>query len=117
MTKQEIFSKVKKHLLAQMKKSMRESPKGRVCAYRGENNTSCSVGCLISDSEYKVNMEGYAVNRLLNNFNDLVQTILPNDLNEEEGMYFLVLLQEIHDMCPVSDWKYQLEKLESEQSL
>ena len=48
MDAQEIFDTVAEHLFTQGKQAV--SDKG--CAYRGRDNTTCAVGCLIKDSEY-----------------------------------------------------------------
>lgn len=48
MTKQEIYDTVCAHLAQQKTRAMAETR----CAYRGQNNTSCAVGCLIKDEEY-----------------------------------------------------------------
>lgn len=63
MTYQEIFTKVRNHLLAQNKKSLipphQELTSG--CAYRGIGNTACAIGCLIPDSLYTIELEGRSV--------------------------------------------------------
>lgn len=113
MTKQEIFSKVKKHLLAQGKKSLT----GTVCGYRGEDNTQCAIGCLIPDNEYDVEMEGNSARRLLLRYEKLEKLILPSDLNKEDGRIFLTQLQEIHDSYCISTWKHALKCFANEKKL
>jgi len=49
MTAQQLFNKMGNHLLTQGRKSM--GPSG-YCAYRGQGNTCCAVGILITDEEY-----------------------------------------------------------------
>ncbi len=58
MTNQEIFDKVKTHLLTQGKKS---KTLGVGCAYRGESGAMCAAGCLISDEHYSSALEHTAV--------------------------------------------------------
>jgi hypothetical protein len=64
MTKQEIYDKVKSHLLAQGRKSQMLKPGERTigkfsnCAYRGEGGLKCALGCLIDDRFYKETLEG-----------------------------------------------------------
>lgn len=53
-TPQEVFDYVAKHLIKQGKQAVA----GSNCAYRSPEGLSCAVGCLITDEEYNVNMEG-----------------------------------------------------------
>lgn len=52
---QQVFNKVIKHLVKQNCKATDWC--GR-CKYRGDNGTSCAVGCLISDKYYDESIEG-----------------------------------------------------------
>ncbi len=54
MNNQEIYDKVSKHLLTQNKKSKLDGK----CSYRGDNHTSCAIGCLIPYDLYDSQMEG-----------------------------------------------------------
>jgi hypothetical protein len=63
MTPQEIFDKVCTHLMTQRTRSIQV-----ICAYRGENNTMCAIGCLLSDEMYCSQMEGESINGLVNRF-------------------------------------------------
>lgn len=53
---QTVFDKVVRHLRKQNRKSIHSHHK-TICAYRGENNTSCAIGCLIADDEYDEQIE------------------------------------------------------------
>ena len=70
-TIQEVFDHVAAHLIKQGKQSLTDKKEGYSysgiygCAYRGVNGTSCAVGCLIPDDEYKVVIEGVSVIELL----------------------------------------------------
>jgi hypothetical protein len=64
MTKQEIFDKVATHLFTQ---GMRSIDSEERCCYRGPNNTSCAIGCLIPDENYDKNMENECIVTLINN--------------------------------------------------
>ena len=55
------------------------------CAYRGEDDTMCAVGCLIADDEYKPVFEKTTVEQLE----------LPHRLREHVDM--LQMLQNFHD--------------------
>lgn len=63
MSYQQVFDHVVMHLAKQGKRSMREEGGG--CAYRGKDNTSCAVGCLINDTDYKYQFEGYPIKQLV----------------------------------------------------
>lgn len=67
ITKQQIFTKVKAHLLQQGKQSMRQTKPVQICAYRGDEGLKCAIGCLIPDNEYSSCIEGYAIHALINN--------------------------------------------------
>lgn len=53
MTKQEIYDTVCAHLAKQKTRSMTMDS----CSYRGEDNKSCAVGCLITNDEYDEEMD------------------------------------------------------------
>ncbi len=104
LTRQEIFTKVKTHLLKQGKKSWLFG----ACAYRGEDGTSCAVGCLIPDELYSPNLEGEGV------------TSPAFDLLFERSsgwnVHFthrdlLLKLQYIHDNHPPRCWAMSLSRL------
>jgi len=50
-TKEKIFNHVARHLRSQGKRSL-INPNIDACGYRGDKNTMCAVGCVISDDEY-----------------------------------------------------------------
>ena len=100
-TAQEVFDHVAEHLLKQGKRSLSALEEGSEysyssgCSYRGVNGTSCAVGCLIPDDEYKVVIEGVSVIELLDE--KAVPTL--NSLNDNiEGLQSMLLdLQVFHD--------------------
>lgn len=62
MTNQEVFDTVVRHLKVQGKRSGVYKanppwPEKFYCLYRGPNNTSCAVGCLIPDDMYSPDLE------------------------------------------------------------
>lgn len=105
-TDEQIFKFVTQNLLRQGVQSRgqyqgQEHDDG--CAYRGKEQLRCAAGMLISDSEYRFNMEGEAITRMLfSKFPD-VYTLLRN------GTTFglLIALQFEHDNRPARTWKYQ----------
>jgi len=116
MTKQEIFDKVVKHLLTQKKPAMSS---GGACAYRGQDNTSCAVGCLIPDDKYSMVIEGVGVlniNVSLNQGHKVLKSILRSegvDTKDDVTLELLSDLQYLHDGFPYNTWKRELTTLAS----
>lgn len=101
---QEIFTKVKDHLLAQNAKALATSD-GFTCAYRGHNNLKCAAGVLIKDEHYHPAME--------DKFADhprVAQGLIASGVNmNDQNVSSLVRgLQTIHDTHPVTDWGAEL---------
>lgn len=102
---QEIFNEVATHLLKQGKASRVNFG---VCLYRGPDNTSCAVGCLIPDEMYDQKMEGRGASLLVmdaqaGDFN------LPNWF--KYNLPLLGMLQRIHDEAEPEDWRKKLLQL------
>ncbi len=109
MTRQEIYNKVKAHLLTQNQQSMRTFEYGDGCAYRSENGLSCAIGCLIPDDLYNAGIEGSDVHGLLDNYDGEFDFLRPTD-HVESSCCFLEYLQNIHDKYPVEEWEQRLTK-------
>ena len=106
MTKQEIYTKVRNHLLAQGAKSKTVATGN--CAYRGDHGGMCAIGCLIPDSKYTPDIEGYRVT------SPRVQETLglptENRTQEDyENVRFLRELQDIHDGYYPEQWREELD--------
>jgi hypothetical protein len=55
---QNIYNRVRDHLLAQGERSMRTvRGYGTLCAYRGDDGRKCAVGALISNEAYSIDLE------------------------------------------------------------
>ena len=93
-TAQEVFDQVATHLLKQKTRSTSENG----CAYRGPNGLKCAAGCLISDEEYKPDMEGAVWTRLF--YNGYVSS---------HHMELIRGLQIIHDSYPPAEWEHELK--------
>lgn len=91
LTAQEIFDTVARHLLKQGKRSM----KGEHCAYRGDGDTACAVGCLMTDDESAPELEGSSVEGLVS------RGALPNRLRPHARL--LGRLQRVHDEVEYND--------------
>ena len=105
MTEQEIFNTVCDHLMKQGEHSMNYNG----CAYRGLKGQKCAVGCLITDDEYSVGMEGSDVERLFDR-GDLPSRLKPH-------AELLVRLQIIHDGGAVPNWPTHLRMLAAKRNL
>lgn len=110
-TKQEISDQICEHLMIQQQKSVTVSPQR--CVYRLDSSDSdhiikCAAGCLISDTEYSIDMEN-------ENFVSLLQSLNINEACDEffraktndikfKPLHDLILLiskfQKIHDLYP-----------------
>lgn len=112
------FKKVKKHLLTQKQKSQSPHVFTDKCQYRGNNNTSCAIGCLIPDEIYSHDMEFNTFDNLYNKFYESVKSYLSplyiKVIFNNEELYLGSLLQNIHDYHDVEEWESILNKLESQ---
>ncbi len=100
LTAQMLFDSVAEHLLAQGKKSLRQSRGYEACAYRGHGGLKCAVGAVILDHEYFPGMEGVPVSELV------VCGLLPDRLVPHERL--LRALQNTHDTFEPEDWRYEV---------
>lgn len=87
MTPQQIFDKVAVHLMEMDKPSKFDGG----CAYRGEDNSQCAVGCLIDDEHYEKRMEGKPVDALISHYGHTLPSFFVKNLN------LFVSLQHTHD--------------------
>jgi hypothetical protein len=103
---QEIYDRVRNHLLNQKKPAM--SGEG-FCAYRGNEGTMCAIGCLMDDSFYSERYEGCGVKEL------------PEEaisyLGGENMLGLLHDLQEVHDNHSYLKWKSQLRAVAEKHGL
>lgn len=93
MTRQEVYSFVRKHLLAQGQRSRINGETG--CAYYGVGKLRCAVGCLIPRKEYRKGFEGNGVGPVFHMLKPAKQPITYNLLNAH--LELLRELQTIHD--------------------
>ena len=94
---QEVFDYVASHLIRQGRQSKTDDLSYGGCSYRGNGGTSCAVGCLIPDEEYKVVLEGLSVTELLGEKSVPTLTSLNENIEDLESM--LMDLQVFHDNC------------------
>ena len=89
MPAQEVFDTVVRHLHTQGKQAYTYE---EGCRYRMEGGLTCAVGCLITDAEYDVRMEGKSVQMLIDRGMALPIMLEHCDLLKE--------LQDVHDYAP-----------------
>ena len=98
-TIQEVFDHVAGHLIKQGRQSKIGSYEYDGCSYRGIGGTSCAVGCLIPDNEYKFEFEGMSFTEIAEH--EYVPTLnkLLEDANGDADnlMSMLTELQIFHD--------------------
>ena len=100
-TEQEVFDQVSQHLIT----LDAQSTDDRTCQYH-YGALQCAAGCLISDEEYKPEMEGLPWSRLCEKY---VVTVAHSILITE--------LQHIHDQRHPDVWDEALNKLAAEYGL
>jgi len=97
---QEIFDFISNHLLTQNERSGDVGYRKMFsCKYKSSTGLKCAVGCLMSDEEYDVKLEGYGINS--NKFNKFNIS--------EDRKDLLRALQMIHDSIKPDSWKRELE--------
>ena len=99
MTLQEIYDKVRNHMLKQGRRSV-ISDNSRSCAYRGSGGMMCAVGCLIPDEKYSPDIEGMSAEKLK-------EGLFPFPLTQRVRC-LLSELQLIHDFREVHKWEHHL---------
>jgi len=107
MNKQQIFDKVKTHLLTQMKRSSIIKYDNSICLYRGPDGLMCAAGCVIPDSIYDRRMEGKTIGVIISGtaFN------MPAWMNQNQNKHLLTSLQDLHDSVDPSDWGSALKRV------
>jgi hypothetical protein len=118
MNQQEIFNKVRNHLLTQNQKSIHpiNRPDGSPnCQYKTETGLMCAIGCLFPEGFDTSEVEGcYAGNERV------VSILLNSGILEKRSsriINLLVELQRIHDSYNVSYWPEKLKEIAAEYKL
>jgi hypothetical protein len=104
MTPQEIFDRVSRHLLTQKRQAF-DDMAGR-CSYVTHDGLKCAVGCLIPDEHYHPALEGLTVTARCERMD-----ILLTSLGVRESLDLLKMLQDVHDLIEVCDWKVSLQEI------
>lgn len=109
MTNQELYTKVRNHLLTQNQKSLmvrngKVDPNEHVCAYRGLNGLRCAIGILIPQTNYQKVFEDKTISV------PSIQAAIPSvDWSTQECL--LTSLQLVHDEYEVGEWKLRLDRV------
>lgn len=101
MTNQELYTRVRRHLLTQNAKSLNEVGK---CMYRGDHGRRCAIGCLIANVNYLPQLETHSTTA--------VCVRVAAQLSEAQTFDSLSLasqLQMVHDSLPVVGWPRALD--------
>lgn len=113
-TDEQVYGYIKAFLLHQNEKSEMVAIG---CAYRGDNNRKCAIGCLILDEFYDQEFEGglppahenYKVTQKGSMIVNAITKSLPNwKINYD----LLVNVQQIHDSYEVYSWQYEFNRRE-----
>ena len=104
MSIQEIFEKVREHLLTQGEAAVSSD---NSCMYKMHSGLQCAVGCLISDEAYSEKLEGKMVEM------ELVQEALSKSGIElsNDVIHMLADLQCMHDDEEVETWPKHLDEI------
>lgn len=106
MNKQEIFDRVKTHLLRQGKRSLGTvHSEGRVPRYKNDEGLTCAIGYLLDPDAYSEEFEGQAVTE------PMVEEALRKSgvVPENDDDYALLRdLQAVHDISPPEWWERKL---------
>lgn len=95
-TAQKVFDKVAEHLIKQGKKSISKG----MCMYRSPDGSKCAAGFLISDEEYRPNMENKPYQDIIEGYN-----------YSRKHLRLISDLQLLHDSEPVYKRREQLVEL------
>lgn len=110
MNRQDIYTKVRTHLLKQNERATDEYGS---CAYRGENGKKCAIGCLIPDDLYDYSFEGEGASELPQaiydylgvNYEEAIQKYSGDGGKDDGDLGFLIGLQNIHDCFDADEWE------------
>lgn len=115
-TQQQVFDQVAAHLLHQNAKSIKDG-KANNCVYRGDNGLKCAAGCLISDDEYKPEMDKAAPEHAPNSGSSWPSLVARELVPCTEHNQFITILQELHDDHAPEHFKKELRRTAEEYGL
>lgn len=107
LTNQEIFTKVKTHLLKQRRRS--NGWANGACMYRGTKGSKCAVGCVITDEAYSPDIEFLAIPHVAGNISTKLDSALELSGISSDSYLLLKDLQVLHDTADVATWDQALK--------
>ncbi len=111
MNRQEIYDKVKNHLLTQNAKAQDLDD---TCVYLAEDGMKCAAGCLISDGLYNTNLENHVVGL---DPTGVVASVLVASGVPPEALPLVQRLQQVHDTKSSTTWAENLARIAVEYGL
>lgn len=106
LTKQEVFIKVRDHLLAQNARAFKLAGNGEeFCMYRTPEGKACAAGCLIKDEFYSPNIEG------MGTYDEPVIKALKLsgvNMDDQQTANLVSSLQAMHDSQDPIEWEAYL---------
>lgn len=111
---QDVFDTISTHLLKQGKKASYKNTHGTdICCYRqkvGDEILRCAAGCLIPDSLYNPEVEGWS----WSTYKDSKPSDICELLKIPHHKELIRRLQVVHDSHPVKNWPDELANLAKE---
>ena len=100
-TLQDVHNHITDHLIKQGKPARSPSTYDApaLCKYRGPENTSCAVGCLISDDNYTEELEGVGISHSTRGYRimEAVRSSINWEGDDTELLELLESWQNLHD--------------------
>ncbi len=109
LTKQEIFIKVRGHLLAQNERAFKLAGNGeQFCMYRDPDGKMCAAGCLIKNEHYSSDMEGLGTHE-----EPIIKALKLSGVNmdDEQTANLIARMQGLHDTVSPMFWEEKLQNL------
>lgn len=111
LTRQQIFSTVRAHLLAQQAISEDD---GGSCRLRGRDGRRCAIGALIQDEHYWAGLEEFGIGYYQAGYDGpLLRALAMSavDAYDPRVIELLQDLEDVHDGGDVAHWPEQLDEL------
>jgi hypothetical protein len=119
LSKQEIYQKVRNHLLTQNWRSTDDNDRP---LFYGPWGHKCAIGCLIAEEHYQQQIEGTGVCLLFprsrghikrSSEQCLADALIQSGVNvdDESVVNLLVELQDVHDVIPIERWTSELDAI------
>lgn len=102
LTRQDIYNRVKKHLLEQNAVAMHDSGN---CAYLGDGGKKCAIGCMIPADKYEPRFEGLPFTG--DEIRPVLEEVMGRPMDDDDNTLFTALMY-CHDNIKVSVWDKEL---------